>query len=34
VLLLLKLLLADVALVACLLAVLVPLLRRTQGLKG
>jgi hypothetical protein len=34
VLLLLKLLLADAALVVCLLALLLPLLRRTQVLKG
>jgi hypothetical protein len=34
VLLLVELLLADAALVACLLAVLLPLLRRTQSLKG
>jgi hypothetical protein len=34
VLLLSKLLLADAALVACLLAVLLPVLRRTQSLKG
>jgi hypothetical protein len=34
VLLLLELLLADAALVACLLAFLLPLLRRTQSLKG
>ncbi|MHC2625709.1 hypothetical protein ACVIW2_007741 [Bradyrhizobium huanghuaihaiense] len=33
-LLLLELLLADAALVAGLLAMLLPLLRRTQGLKG
>ena len=33
-LLILELLLADVALVAGLLALLLPLLRRTQGLKG
>jgi len=34
VLLLLELLLADAVLVACLLTVLLPLLRRTQSLKG
>jgi hypothetical protein len=34
VLLLVELLLADAALVVCLLAVLLPLLRRTQSLKG
>jgi hypothetical protein len=34
VLLLLKLLLAEIALVAGLLALLLPLLRRTQSLKG
>jgi hypothetical protein len=34
VLLLLELLLADAALVACLVAVLLPLLRRTPSLKG
>jgi hypothetical protein len=34
VLLLLKLLLADAALVVCLLELLLPLLRRTQVLKG
>ncbi|WP_431204862.1 K(+)-transporting ATPase subunit F [Bradyrhizobium betae] len=34
VLLLVELLLADAVLVACLLALLLPLLRRTQSLKG
>jgi hypothetical protein len=34
VLLIVELLLADAVLVACLLTVLLPLLRRTQGLKG
>jgi hypothetical protein len=34
VLLLVKLVLADATLVACLLALLLPLLRRTQSLKG
>jgi hypothetical protein len=34
VLLLLKLLLADVALVACLLGLVLPLLRKTKDLKG
>jgi hypothetical protein len=34
VLLLLELLLADAALVACLLALILPLLRRTKDLKG